>query len=83
MAICPSCNQEKGCTCGWPTAKNGLKVCTSCIGNVNSQPMIGNSPGSSSGNKSVLTESLKITPPPIKTLITPEITGVKYNNFRS
>ena len=83
MAVCPSCNQEKGCTCGWPTSKNGVKVCTACISFVNSQPAAGSSPGSSSGNTSVLNESLKITPPPIKTAITPQLVGVKFNNFQS
>jgi len=82
MAVCPSCNEEKGCTCGWPTAKTGVKVCTACIGSVNSQPA-GSSPGSSFGNAPILNESLKITPPPIKTALTPQITGVKYNNFQS
>ena len=82
MAICPSCTKEKGCTCTWITAKTGVKVCRDCVQGINMQAVSGNSPGSSSGNKSILTESLKITPPPIITALTPEITGVKFNNFQ-
>ena len=80
---CPNCKRALSCGCQRATATNGVVVCTNCVAQYNASLLpAGNSPGSSSGNTPIVNESLKITPPPIKTAITPEITGVKYNNFQ-
>lgn len=87
MAVCPSCNQEKGCPCSWSLNKAGIKVCGQCVRFSHNPAMypnknaIGNSPGSNFGNSPVVNETLKITPPLVTTELTPQITGVKYLNF--